>query len=244
MAPAMALALAANFGSVERWRDGFTAMARARAGASGALLLSFQAGSGTLAHQQVAGLAHAVGCQGSLLAFELDGHAVREDNGARADARIDAFMRNIDWDGVHGRYQLAVHAATGALAAEPSRVAGTLLFDVRRAGVFEQAGEIIPGAAWRDPVTVGKWARELPRDREVVVYCVHGHEVSRATALRLRSQGVDARFLRGGIDGWKAAGMPLAARQGACAAGGRPQAPFTSEKCPQPISGACSLLSK
>jgi Fe-Mn family superoxide dismutase len=34
--------------------------------------------------------------------------------------------------------------------------------------------------------------------------------VGRSTALRLRAQGVQAWFLRGGIDGWKAAGMPLA----------------------------------
>jgi Fe-Mn family superoxide dismutase len=44
----------------------------------------------------------------------------------------------------------------------------------------------------------------------VVVYCVYGHEVGRATAMRLRARGLDARFLRGGIDGWKTAGRPLA----------------------------------
>jgi superoxide dismutase, Fe-Mn family len=43
----------------------------------------------------------------------------------------------------------------------------------------------------------------------VVVYCVYGHEVGRGTALRLRAQGVNARFLRGGIDAWEAAGLPL-----------------------------------
>jgi Fe-Mn family superoxide dismutase len=46
----------------------------------------------------------------------------------------------------------------------------------------------------------------------VVVYCVHGHEVSRATALRLRAAGLDARFLRGGIAAWEAAGLPLQPR--------------------------------
>ena len=37
-----------------------------------------------------------------------------------------------------------------------------------------------------------------------------GGPVGRGTAIRLRAQGLKARFLRGGIDGWKAAGMPLA----------------------------------
>jgi Fe-Mn family superoxide dismutase len=41
----------------------------------------------------------------------------------------------------------------------------------------------------------------VPTDRKVIVYCVYGHEVGRAAALRLRARGVDAHFLRGGIDG-------------------------------------------
>ena len=57
-----------------------------------------------------------------------------------------------------------------------------------------------PARSWRDPAAVADWARDVPRDKEIVVYCVYGHEVGRATALRLRAQGVKARFLRGGID--------------------------------------------
>jgi Fe-Mn family superoxide dismutase len=61
---------------------------------------------------------------------------------------------------------------------------------------------------WRDPAQVAQWSAERG-DRPVIVYCVYGHEVGRATALRLRAAGVDARFLRGGIDGWQAAGRPV-----------------------------------
>jgi len=49
----------------------------------------------------------------------------------------------------------------------------------------------------------------MPTDREIVVYCVYGHEVGRATAMQLRAAGLKARFLRGGIDGWRAAGRAL-----------------------------------
>jgi Fe-Mn family superoxide dismutase len=78
--------------------------------------------------------------------------------------------------------------------------------------MFEKAETVIPGARWHDPVAVGAWASEVPTDREVVVYCVYGHEVGRATAMRLRAQGLKARYLRGGIDGWRAAGRPLEAK--------------------------------
>ena len=84
-----------------------------------------------------------------------------------------------------------------------------MLLDVRRAGVFEQATAMIPGASWFDPSAVDRWASELPEGRSVVVYCVYGHEVGRSTAMRLRAMGLDARYLRGGFDGWQAGGRPV-----------------------------------
>lgn len=86
------------------------------------------------------------------------------------------------------------------------------LLDVRRAVVYAQATAVIPGAQWRDPATVGTWAAQLPRERAVLVYCVYGHEVGHVTALRLRAEGVDARYLQGGIDGWVAAGRPTSGK--------------------------------
>jgi Fe-Mn family superoxide dismutase len=75
--------------------------------------------------------------------------------------------------------------------------------------MYEQASTLIAGARWRDPTEVAQWVSEVDPKQDVVVYCVYGHEVGRATALRLRASGVNARFLRGGIDGWQAAGRPL-----------------------------------
>lgn len=92
--------------------------------------------------------------------------------------------------------------------------AGAVLLDVRRRAAFDQATTLIPGAQWRDPADVGRWARTLPRGQAVIVYCVHGHEVSQATAQYLRDAGIDARYLRGGIEAWTAAGRPLQAKAG------------------------------
>lgn len=209
MEPAWALALASHFGSVERWREEFVAMGKALGGGSGWVLLVFQPREGTLVNQWAADHTHAVAGGVPILALDMYEHAYHMDYGAAAGTYVDAFMANIDWAGVYARYQAAVHAASEPLAATQDGVERAQLLDVRRAPVHQQATSMIPGARWCDPAEVGRWAAELPADRAVVVYCVYGHEVGRATALRLRAAGVDARFLQGGIDGWKAAGRPL-----------------------------------
>jgi Fe-Mn family superoxide dismutase len=210
MAPPMALALAASFGSAERWREEFVAMGKALGGGSGWVLLCFQPRDGSLVNQWAADHTHAVAGSVPVLALDMYEHAYHMDFGAQAGAWVDAFMRNIDWACVYARYQSAVHGASEAFAVDRTDIDGARLLDVRRAGAFEQAAQMIPGATWRDPAQADAWAAGLPPGEEVVVYCVYGHEVGRSTALRLRAQGLDARFLRGGIDGWKAAGLPLA----------------------------------
>jgi superoxide dismutase, Fe-Mn family len=209
MEPAMQLALDASFGSVARWREEFVACARALGGGSGWILLVFQPREGTLVNQWAADHTQALAGGTPVLALDMYEHAYHLDYGAAAGAYVDAFMDNIDWAGVYARYQAAVHAASEGFGAAQDDVDGTLLLDVRRAGVFDKASSMIPAARWHDPAGVAQWGAELPRDREVVVYCVYGHEVGRATALRLRAAGLSARYLRGGIDGWQAAGRPL-----------------------------------
>ena len=212
MAPAMALALAANFGSVERWREEFIALGKAQGGGSGWVLLSFQPREGTLVNQWAADHCHALAGGIPILALDMYEHAYALDFGAAAGAYVDAFMAHIAWAPVYQRYQDAVHAASEPLAATKDDMATALVLDVRRAAVFDNAPSMIPGARWCDPATVGQWAGGLAADRDIVVYCVYGHEVGRATALRLRAAGLRARYLCGGIDGWQAAGRPLLAK--------------------------------
>jgi Fe-Mn family superoxide dismutase len=209
MVPAMALALAANFGTVERWREEFVAMGKALGGGSGWVLLSFQPREGTLVNQWAADHTHALTGGVPILALDMYEHAYHLDFGAAAGAYVDAFMDNLDWAPAYERYQRAVHATSEPLAATQDEVATAVLLDVRRAGVYEQAAALIPGARWCDPAAVADWAGELAAAREVIVYCVYGHEVGRATALRLRAAGVNARYLAGGIDAWQTAGRPV-----------------------------------
>jgi Fe-Mn family superoxide dismutase len=209
MAPAMALALSASFGTVERWRDEFVAMGKALGGGSGWVLLCFQPRDGSLVNQWAADHTHALAGGLPILALDMYEHAYHMDFGAQAGAWVDAFMKNINWEAVYAGYQHAVHGASEGFGVKQADVSGAQVVDVRRAGVFEQATQMLPDATWRDPAAVTEWAAELSPEREVVVYCVYGHEVGRATAMRLRAQGLNARYLEGGIDGWTSAGLPL-----------------------------------
>jgi Fe-Mn family superoxide dismutase len=102
-------------------------------------------------------------------------------------------------------------ARLNALIADQASIA---LLDVRRRPAFDAEPQLIPGAVWRDPEQVDRWAAELDPKRTVVVYCLHGHEVSRGVADRLRDLGLDAVLLEGGIEAWKAAGRPVGASSG------------------------------
>ncbi|MGH8621123.1 MAG: chromate resistance protein ChrB domain-containing protein [Burkholderiales bacterium] len=85
-----------------------------------------------------------------------------------------------------------------------------LVIDVRRPPAFRSAPDMAAGALRRDPGAVAAWAKALPRASSVVVYCVHGHEVSQNAAKALREAGIAARFLEGGLEeGWKATGGKL-----------------------------------
>lgn len=210
MLPAMALALQASFGSVERWREEFTAMGKALGGGSGWVLLVFQPREGTLVNQWAADHMHALAGGVPILALDMYEHAYHLDFGAAAGQYVDAFMHNVHWDRVYERYQHAVEGHSDAFGVGHEEMGDARRLDVRRAGAFDQSDAMMQGAEWRDPAAVGEWSSTLPRGERVVVYCVYGHEVGRATAMRLRAAGVDARFLRGGLEGWRAAGGALA----------------------------------
>jgi rhodanese-related sulfurtransferase len=73
-----------------------------------------------------------------------------------------------------------------------------LVIDVRRNERFNESAYLVRGAVRRDPATVGDWSKSLPQAANVVVYCVHGHEVSQNAA-----KALGARYLEGGIEHWR-----------------------------------------
>ena len=107
----MADALARDFGSVDRWRQEFIALANALAGGSGWVLLTYVPRDGRLINQS--GVDHGQNIAGGIpiLALDMYEHAYHIDFGANASAYVAAFMRNIDWTAVQGRYEDATQVA-------------------------------------------------------------------------------------------------------------------------------------
>jgi superoxide dismutase, Fe-Mn family len=105
MEPAAKLMLEANFGSVQRWREEFIAMGKALGGGSGKVPLVFQPREGSVVNQWAADHTHAAAGGVPILALDMYEHAYHMAHGAAAGAYVDAFMGNIDWAAVYGRYQ-------------------------------------------------------------------------------------------------------------------------------------------
>jgi len=72
---------------------------------------------------------------------------------------------------------------------------------------FEEEARSIAGSVWRDHMETGTWGPQLASlGKPIIVYCLHGHNVSQLAVARLRSQGIDARHLEGGIDAYEETG--------------------------------------
>lgn len=78
------------------------------------------------------------------------------------------------------------------------------VIDVRRQPAFGASDHMVVSATWRNPENIEQWICELDFSRGVVVYCVHGHQVSQGCAARLEKAGFRAAYLDGGIEQWAA----------------------------------------
>jgi Fe-Mn family superoxide dismutase len=219
----MAAALARDFGSTDRWRQEFIALANALAGGSGWVLLTYVPRDGRLINQS--GSDHGQNIAGGIpiLALDMYEHAYHIDFGANAPAYVAAFMRNIDWSAVEGRYEDATRVApprpleqkqfAGVPAMTVEEVKAMLdsgdriqVIDARPRHYTTRAQDIMEGAVWRDPERLDEWIGELSKTDPVVTYCVYGFHVGCETAIALRKAGFDARYMAGGHYAWKAIG--------------------------------------
>jgi Fe-Mn family superoxide dismutase len=222
----MASAIARDFGSVGRWRHEFTALANALANGSGWVLLAWVPRDRRLINQSVSETSQSVAGAIPILALDMYEHAYQIDFGTNAAAYVAAFMRNIDWSAVQGRYEdaSAVKPPRPLVQKEFGDVPSVTIDEVR---AMLQSGEpvqvidtrprhysiraqdIVEGAVWRDPERVDEWIGELSKTTPVVTFCVYGFHIGCQTAETLRNAGFDARYMAGGHYAWKAAKAPV-----------------------------------
>jgi rhodanese-related sulfurtransferase len=86
-----------------------------------------------------------------------------------------------------------------------------LLFDVRQPLDLLAHSEIIPGAKRIPPKEVLEQASLIPKEKESVIYCTC---VSQSTSRMILERALalnftKIKFLKGGLDAWKAKGYPV-----------------------------------
>lgn len=91
--------------------------------------------------------------------------------------------------------------------------AGESVYIVDLRDPIEVDAGTLPGARVVSPLALAERQIEIPRDRDVVLFCDCPNDASAAqTAIALQKLGVDrVRPLRGGVDEWKRLGYPLEA---------------------------------
>lgn len=104
-------------------------------------------------------------------------------------------------------------AAFASISVEQlSRLVGTpncpALIEVREAEGLAADPFLVPGSVRREATSVGSWGAEF-RGRSVVTVCQKGKKFSEGASAWLRSEGIEAESLEGGIDAWRAAGLPV-----------------------------------
>jgi Fe-Mn family superoxide dismutase len=217
-----------HFGSLGTWRREFVGTAQSLAGGSGWVLLTWSRRDKRLYNQIAFDHSQAAVDAAPVLALDMYEHAYHMDFGANATAYIDAFMRNVDWAPVTQRLaavsadrslpvddpsdQSLPSLSVEELSAQLAKGEPVQVLDARPRHHISRTVDLMEGAIWRDPDRVEEWIGELSPDKPVAVYCAYGFHVGCNVTRTLREKGFAARYIRGGVSAWYAAGGPRALR--------------------------------
>ena len=91
-------AIVSDFGSMERWRTEFSAMAKAEGGGSGWVILSYSPREKRLVNQWAADHTTTLAGGRPVLVLDMYEHAYHMDYGAAAARYVDIYMEAIKWD--------------------------------------------------------------------------------------------------------------------------------------------------
>ena len=106
--PALAEALARDFGSFDWWRAQFVAMGKAEGGGSGWVILTWDPRDKRLVNAWAADHTTTLAAGQPILVLDMYEHAYQMDYGAKAGDYVEAFMKAIRWANAENLY--AQHA--------------------------------------------------------------------------------------------------------------------------------------
>jgi thiosulfate sulfurtransferase len=95
------------------------------------------------------------------------------------------------------------------LVARLKEGASIQLIDVRRSQAVQNSGLQISGAKWLNPALWLDWKDEVSKNKPVILYCAHGHEISQGLTAALRVMGLDASYVVGGFSAWQEENLPV-----------------------------------
>ena len=105
------------------------------------------------------------------------------------------------------RYSITPEALQELLASNQD----VLVIDVRQPLDLLGDSVIIPGAQWLAPDEIRADPSMLPKERDLIVYCTCPSDKTSGVILRraLAKGFLRIKFLKGGLDGWRAKGFPV-----------------------------------
>jgi membrane protein DedA with SNARE-associated domain/rhodanese-related sulfurtransferase len=84
------------------------------------------------------------------------------------------------------------------------------LYDVRSHGYYSSKASRIKGSSRIDPNLLSGQIENLPKDKELILYCTCQREATSLNVARILHQhGFRASVIKGGLRAWKKAGFPL-----------------------------------
>jgi len=108
--PALADALARDFGSFEWWRSQFVAMGKAEGGGSGWVILTWDPRDKRLVNAWAADHTTTLASGHPILVLDMYEHAYQMDYGAKAGDYVEAFMQAIRWANADNLYAQHAHS--------------------------------------------------------------------------------------------------------------------------------------
>lgn len=212
-------ALIASFGSYEAWRNEFSTTAISHD--TRWMVLAWSERRNRLINLCSTGDTSEMFVARPLIVLDMAEYAYLKDFDTDRASYVATFMNNINWTRVSERFQQAINAdkvkqedpgdsqiSVADLKAQIDKGDDVVVIDVRHEDDRERYRSRIMETEFRDSFNVSSWAKDLPKDRKVVVYCMYGYWVSMKAAEELREHGIDARSLSGGVLSWRAMGYP------------------------------------